>query len=76
MFGPSKTVRRQAQWAPSAVIVAGEGHGPLWKDPGFRKLLFPIIVVYLTQVCTGYDATLTANLQSFKQWKLGECTSS
>ncbi|KAH7028757.1 general substrate transporter [Microdochium trichocladiopsis] len=69
MIGPSSTVRRQAQWSPSAVITAGEDHPPLWKDPGFRKLLFPIIVIYLTQTCTGFDATLTANLQSFKEWK-------
>ncbi|KAK6081348.1 hypothetical protein SCUP515_03036 [Seiridium cupressi] len=70
MLGPSRTVRSQANWSPSAVITASENHGPIWKDPGFRKLLFPVIIVYLTQVCTGYDATLTSNLNSFKEWKL------
>ncbi|KAK9798725.1 putative General substrate transporter [Seiridium cardinale] len=40
---------RQANWSPSAVITASENHGPIWKDPGFRKLLFPVIIVYLTQ---------------------------
>ncbi|KAM0815024.1 hypothetical protein AB5N19_00817 [Seiridium cardinale] len=60
---------RQANWSPSAVITASENHGPIWKDPGFRKLLFPVIIVYLTQVCTGHDATLTSNLNSFKEWK-------
>ncbi|KAF2811402.1 general substrate transporter [Mytilinidion resinicola] len=33
-------------------------------------MMFPIVIIYLTQVCTGFDATLTANLQSFKKWKL------
>lgn len=28
----------------------------------------PILLIYLTQVCTGFDATLTANLQSFPEW--------
>jgi hypothetical protein len=71
MIGPSRTVRRQRSWPPSAVVTASEGHEAIWKDPGFRKLLVPIIAVYLTQVCTGYDATLTSNLQSFKEWKTG-----
>lgn len=71
MLRPGRTVRRQANWSPSAVIKLSENHGPVWKDPGFQKLLFPIIIVYLTQVCTGYDATLTSNLNSFKEWKLG-----
>lgn len=34
-------------------------------------MMFPIALIYLTQVCTGFDATLTANLQSFKEWKQG-----
>lgn len=34
--------------------------------------MFPIILIYLTQVCTGFDATLTANLQSFKKWRAGK----
>ena len=72
MLGRSRTVRRQAQLPPSAVIAASKDHGPVWEDSGFRKLLLPIVLVYLTQVCTGFDATLTANLQSFKQWKNGK----
>lgn len=71
MIGPSYAIRRQAQQLPSAVIAASKGHGPIWKDEGFRKLMLPIFIVYLTQVCTGFDATLTANLQSFQQWRTG-----
>lgn len=71
MLGPSGIVRRQAKWLPSAVIAAGKDLGPIRKDPSFCRLLFPVVVVYLTQVCTGYDATLTSNLNSLKEWKLG-----
>ena len=71
MLRPSSRIRKQAQQPPSAVIAATEDHPPWYRDAGVRKLMVPITLIYLTQVCTGFDATLTANLQSFKQWKKG-----
>jgi hypothetical protein len=72
MLRPSARIRRQAQQPPSTVIQISAAHQPPWyKDAGVRKMMFPIMIIYLTQVCTGFDATLTANLQSFKRWKLG-----
>ena len=71
MLRPGKVVRRQWEEPPSAIIAADDGHPPWYKDAGIRKMMFPIILIYLTQVCTGFDATLTANLQSFQEWKRG-----
>lgn len=71
MLGQSHAVRRQARQPQSVVLAASKARGPVWKDSGFRELMLPIVIVYLTQVCTGFDATLTANLQSFQQWKTG-----
>ena len=71
MLRPGKVVRRQWEEPPSAVIAVDDGHPPWYKDAGIRKMMFPIILIYLTQVCTGFDATLTANLQSFQEWKRG-----
>lgn len=71
MLRPSKVVRRQWAEPPSAVIAAGEDHPVWYKDAGIRKMMKPILLIYLTQVCTGFDATLTANLQSFPEWRKG-----
>ncbi|KAI4593731.1 hypothetical protein KJ359_009010 [Pestalotiopsis sp. 9143b] len=69
MLRPSKVVRRQWKEPPSVVIAASDDHPPWYRDAGIRKMMFPLALIYLTQVCTGFDATLTANLQSFKEWK-------
>ncbi|KAH8898804.1 general substrate transporter [Thozetella sp. PMI_491] len=69
MLGPSAAVRRQAQHPPSAVVAAAGDETPWHQDAGLRKVIVPIALIYLTQVCTGFDATLTANLQSFAEWK-------
>ncbi|KPI45215.1 Lactose permease [Cyphellophora attinorum] len=67
---PSARVRRQGpRAAASAVASADAQHPPWYKDHGIRKMMFPVVLIYLTQVCTGFDATLTANLQSFKKWR-------
>jgi hypothetical protein len=76
MLRPSKVVRRQWEEPPSAVIATSDDHPPFYKDAGIRKMMVPILLIYLTQVCTGFDATLTANLQSFPEWRLGMCTAS
>jgi hypothetical protein len=68
---PGKVVRRQWEQPPRTVVEATEVHAPWYKDAGVRKLMIPIILIYLTQVCTGFDATLTANLQSFPEWRRG-----
>jgi hypothetical protein len=69
---PSARVRRQGpRAAASAVASADVQHPPWYKDHGIRKMMFPVVLIYLTQVCTGFDATLTANLQSFKKWRAG-----
>ncbi|KAL3479796.1 general substrate transporter [Aspergillus californicus] len=39
-----------------------------WSDPGLRCLTGWLVVVFLSQLCTGFDATLTANFQSFESW--------
>lgn len=43
-----------------------------WSDPGLRRLTGWLVVVFLSQLCTGFDATLTANFQSFESWKVGK----
>lgn len=34
-------------------------------------MAFPLVVLYCVNLCTGFDATLTANLQSFPKWRAG-----
>lgn len=46
-----------------------------WSDPGIRRLTGWLIVVFLSQLCTGFDDTLKSKSQSFKSGKKGDTES-
>ncbi|CAJ2500434.1 Uu.00g032870.m01.CDS01 [Anthostomella pinea] len=73
-----RRARNHALQQPSTVMHAADDHLPWYKDAGMWKMMLLMVMIYLTQVCTGYDATLTSNLQSFTRWKedMGSPTSS
>ncbi|KAH7323461.1 general substrate transporter [Rhexocercosporidium sp. MPI-PUGE-AT-0058] len=71
IFHRSAHVRNQALHPPSAVVSTGKHvPTPAWyTDAGLCKMMFWCACIFGAQVCTGFDATLTANFQSFKVWK-------
>jgi len=72
-FAPSARIRKQAAQPPSAIVNTAEDSLPVWyKDASLRKMMFWCGCIFAAQICTGFDATLTANFQSFSIWKTGE----
>lgn len=73
-FHPSARIQRQAQQPRSAIIdVAENNAAPQWyRDAGLTKLMLWISIIFAAQICTGFDATLTANFQGFAIWKAGK----
>jgi hypothetical protein len=73
-FRSSARIRRQTIPPPSAIINAADNQAApqWWRDSGLRKMVFWIGIIFAAQICTVFDATLTANLQSFPKWKKGE----
>ncbi|RDW66005.1 lactose permease [Coleophoma cylindrospora] len=70
---PSARVRQQAAQSPSALIHLADNHVTgvkrWYHDAGLRKMMFWLSIIFAAQICTGFDATLTANFQSFAIWK-------
>lgn len=73
-FRPSARIRRQAAQPPSAIINTPDAIAVVawYRDASLRKMMFWCCCIFMAQICTGFDATLTANFQSFAIWKSGE----
>jgi hypothetical protein len=73
LLNPSARVRRQTAQPPSAIVNTAEDSLPVWyKDASLRKMMFWCGCIFAAQICTGFNATLTANFQSITIWKSGE----
>lgn len=70
-FRPNiKTRARGAH--PPTTLLSVTPQDPWYKNAALRRLMLPIVVLYAVNLSTGFDATLTANLQSFRQWREGQ----
>ncbi|EGV63739.1 hypothetical protein PSN45_004195 [Yamadazyma tenuis] len=70
MFKINKEARKSTSGHIDEILTLPNNTAPIWyKDPGLRKLQVWIFVVFFSQICTGFDASNTSNLQAFASWK-------